>query len=98
MPCVGLLLDAGSKPNSQDMIFETPMHLALRARHPPPTAIALVTILIQYGASPSILGNNEETPFDILHDTGQFECMEILKEALGMQATENLKIFCHDNV
>ncbi|KXJ11019.1 ankyrin-1 [Exaiptasia diaphana] len=90
--CALCLLDAGSKPNSQDMIFETPLHLALRARHPPPTAIALMTVLLQYGASPSLIGNNDETPFDILIDTSQTECLEMLEDALENPRT--LKQMC----
>ncbi|KAK3747587.1 hypothetical protein QZH41_015821 [Actinostola sp. cb2023] len=83
LPCLVLLLDAGSKPNAQDMIFDTPLHHVLRARHPPPTAMALMSILLQYGASPSIMGSSDQTPFDIINDTGQSECSDVLMEALG---------------
>ncbi|XP_031562875.1 ankyrin repeat and SOCS box protein 13-like [Actinia tenebrosa] len=80
--CAILLLDAGSKPNAQDMVLDTPLHHALRAKLPPPTAIAIITLLLQYGASPTIRGNNDDTPFDIIRETGQRECMDTLMEAL----------------
>ncbi|XP_032229100.2 ankyrin repeat domain-containing protein 29 [Nematostella vectensis] len=79
--CTTLLLDAGAKPNSIDMVYDTPLHLALRARHPPPTAVALMTVLLQYGASPRILGKGDETPFDIIKDTAQTGCLDVLLDA-----------------
>jgi hypothetical protein len=55
--------------------------------------MALTSILLQYGGSPSILGHNDETPFDVLRETGQRECLDVLMEAFGKHSKGFLRLF-----
>ena len=78
-----MLLDAGSDVNAQDLVRETPLHLTLRANHAYDIAIQLTTILLQYGASPSLPGRDEDLPFEVAIQNGQTYCLEPLENAPG---------------
>ena len=78
-----MLLDIGSKVNGTDLVKDTPLHLALRANHAFDIAIQLTSVLLQYGASPTLLGREDDMPLDIARQTGQGYCLELLEAALG---------------
>lgn len=83
MSCALKLLDAGSDVNTQDLVRETPLHLTLRANHAYDITIQMTTLLLNYGASPSLPGRDDEMSSDIIKSTGQEYCMELLQNALG---------------
>ena len=78
-----MLLDIGSKVNARDLVRETPLHLTLRADHAYDIAVQLTSVLLQYGASPTLLGREDDMPLDIARQTGQGYCVELLETALG---------------
>lgn len=77
-----MLLDIGSKVNARDLVRETPLHLTLRADHAYDIAVQLTSVLLQYGASPTLLGREDDMPLDIARQTGQGYCVELLETAL----------------
>lgn len=78
-----MLLDIGSKVNATDLVRDTPLHLTLRANHAHDIAVQLTSILLQYGASPTLLGRDDDMPLDIARLSGQSYCLELLEIALG---------------
>ena len=77
-----MLLDVNSKVNARDLVRDTPLHLALRAyRHD--ITVQLTSVLLQYGASPTLLGGEDDTSLDIARQTGRESCLELLQAALG---------------
>ena len=78
-----MLLDIGAKVNATDLVRDTPLHLALRANHAYDIAVQLTSTLLQYGASPTQLGREDDMPLDIARQTGQGYCYELLEAALG---------------
>ena len=83
---VVMLLDVGSKVNGTDLLRDTPLHLTLRAGHAYDIAVQLTTILLQYGASPTLLGRDDDMPIDIARQNGQTYCLELLEMALGKKS------------
>lgn len=81
---VVMLLDVGSKVNGTDLLRDTPLHMTLRADHAYDIAVQLTTILLQYGASPTLLGHDDDMPLDIARRSGQSYCLELLEIALEM--------------
>lgn len=79
---VMMLLDIGAKVNATDLVRDTPLHLALRADHAYDIAVQLTAILLQYGASPTLLGREDDMPLDIARQTCQGYCLELLEAAL----------------
>ena len=79
---VVMLLEVGSKVNGTDLVRDTPLHLTLRADHAYDIAVQLTTILLQYGASPTLLGRDDDMPLDIEGGSGQTYCLELLEMAL----------------
>ncbi|KAL9951425.1 hypothetical protein ACROYT_G044084 [Oculina patagonica] len=79
-----MLLDVNSKVNGTDLVRDTPLHLTLRADHAFDIAVQLTTILLQYGASPTLLGRDDDMPLDIARLSGQTYCLELLQMALEM--------------
>lgn len=79
-----MLLDIGSKVNATDLVRDTPLHLTLRANHAHDIAVQLTSILLQYGASPTLLGRDDDMPLDIARLSGQSYCLELLEIALEM--------------
>ena len=88
-----MLLDIGSKVNGTDLVRDTPLHLTLRANHAYDIAVQLTSVLLQYGASPTLLGREDDMPLDIARQTGQGYCLELLEAALG----ENFLKLSSDN-
>ena len=80
---VVMLLDVGSKVNGTDLVRDTPLHSTLRADHAYDIAVQLTTILLQYGASPTLLGRDDDMPLDIARQSGQTYCLELLEMAVG---------------
>ena len=78
-----MLLDINSKVNATDLLKDTPLHLTLRANHAYDIAVQLTTVLLQYGASPTLLGRDDDMALDIAKQTGQTYCLELLEMALG---------------
>ena len=78
-----MLLDINSKVNATDLLRDTPLHLTLRADHAYDIAVQLTTILLQYGASPTLLGREDDMPIDIARYSNQSYCLELLEMALG---------------
>lgn len=78
-----MLLDIGSKVNAVDLVRDTPLHLALRANHAYDIAIQLTSTLLRYGASPTLLGRDDDMPMDIAKQSYQDYCLELLEDALG---------------
>ena len=70
--------------NAKDLVFDTPLHLALRGNHPHDVAVELTNLLLQYGASPTMLGRDDEMPIEIAQSMHQFTCVELLENSLGM--------------
>ena len=86
-----MLLDVNSKVNARDLVRDTPLHLALRAyRHD--ITVQLTSVLLQYGASPTLLGGEDDTPLDIARQTGRESCLELLQAALGENYTTQCKV------
>ena len=83
---VVMLLDVGSKVNGTDLVRDTPLHLTLRADHAYDIAVQLTTILLQYGASPTLLGRDDDMALDIARQSGQTYCLELLEMALGKKS------------
>ena len=83
---VVMLLDVGSKVNGTDLLRDTPLHMTLRADHAYDIAVQLTTILLQYGASPTLLGHDDDMPLDIARRSGQSYCLELLEIALGKKS------------
>lgn len=90
-----MLLDIGSKVNGTDLVKETPLHLALRANHAYDIAIQLTSVLLQYGASPTLLGREDDMPLDIARQTGQGHCLELLEAALGENTDHHINCSTH---
>ena len=78
-----MLLDVGSKVNAKDLVRDTPLHLALRANLAYDVAVQLTSILLQYGASPILLGREDDMPLAIARQTSQGYCLELLESAVG---------------
>ena len=78
-----MLLDSGSKVNATDLVRDTPLHLALRANHAYDIAVQLTSVLLRYGASPTLLGRDDDMPLDVARQTYQGYCSELLDAALG---------------
>ena len=78
-----MLLDVNSKVNARDLVRDTPLHLTLRADHAYDIAVQLTSVLLQYGASTTLLGREDDMPLDIARQTGQGYCLELLQAALG---------------
>ncbi|KAJ7328220.1 actin- protein 3 [Desmophyllum pertusum] len=79
-----MLLDINSKVNATDLLRDTPLHLTLRADHAYDIAVQLTTILLQYGASPTLLGREDDMPIDIARYSNQSYCLELLEMALEL--------------
>ncbi|XP_073259525.1 uncharacterized protein [Porites lutea] len=79
-----MLLDVNSKVNARDLVRDTPLHLTLRADHAYDIAVQLTSVLLQYGASTTLLGREDDMPLDIARQTGQGYCLELLQVALEM--------------
>lgn len=77
-----MLLDSGSKVNATDLVRDTPLHLALRANHAYDIAVQLTSVLLRYGASPTLLGRDDDMPLDVARQTYQGYCSELLDAAL----------------
>ena len=90
-----MLLDIGSKVNGTDLVKETPLHLALRANHAYDIAIQLTSVLLQYGASPTLLGREDDMPLDIARQAGQGHCLELLEAALGENTDHHINCSTH---
>lgn len=88
-----MLLDVGSKVNGTDLLRDTPLHLTLRADHAYDIAVQLTTILLQYGASPALLGRDDDMPLDIARQSGQTYCLELLEMALGKRSMAAMRTF-----
>ena len=78
-----ILLDVGSEVNAVDLVRDTPLHLALRANHAYDIAVQLTSTLLRYGASPTLLGRDDDMPIDVAKQTYQDYCLELLEDALG---------------
>lgn len=87
-----LLLDGCSWVNAKDLVYDTPLHLALRGNHPHDVGVELTTLLLQYGASPTMLGRDDEMPIETAQSTGQFTCVEMLENSLA--CPRSLVILC----
>ena len=83
MNAAALLLDGCSWVNAKDLVHDTPLNLSLRGNHPHDVAVELTTLLLQYGASATLLGKDDEMPIEIAQSTGQSTCLELLKNSLG---------------
>ena len=88
-----MLLDVGSKVNGTDLLRDTPLHLTLRADHAYDIAVQLTTILLQYGASPTLLGRDDDMPLDIARQSGQSYCLELLEMAVGEKSNGCMRTF-----
>ena len=89
---VVMLLEVGSKVNGTDLVRDTPLHLTLRADHAYDIAVQLMTILLQYGASPILLGLDDDMPLDIARRSGQTYCLDLLEMALGKKSMTTMSI------
>ena len=78
-----ILLDVCSEVNAVDLVRDTPLHLALRANHAYDIAVQLTSTLLRYGASPTLLGRDDDMPIDVAKQTYQDYCLELLEDALG---------------
>ena len=87
-----MLLDLNSKVNARDLVRDTPLHLTLRADHAYDIAVQLTSVLLQYGASTTLLGREDDMPLDIARQTGQGYCLELLQAALGENYTTQCKV------
>ena len=86
-----MLLDVNSKVNAKDFGRDTPLHLMLRGFYHHDIKIQLTSVLLQYGASPTVLGGEDDTPLDIARQTGRESCLELLQAALGENYTTQCK-------
>lgn len=77
-----ILLDVCSEVNAVDLVRDTPLHLALRANHAYDIAVQLTSTLLRYGASPTLLGRDDDMPIDVAKQTYQDYCLELLEDAL----------------
>ena len=86
-----ILLDVNSKVNAKDFGRDTPLHLTLRAPRES-SRVQLTSVLLQYDASPTLLGGKDDTPLDIARQTGRESCLELLQAALGENYTTQCKV------
>ena len=88
-----MLLDVGNKVNGTYLVPDTLLHLTLRADHAYDIAIQLTTIMLQYGASPTLLGRDDDMPLDIARQSGQTYCLELLEMAVGKKSVAAMSTF-----
>ena len=58
--CVSLLLEANCEKDCQDDLGDTPLHKAVRR-----SVFAVVELLVEGGADPTIRNNNQQLPQDL---------------------------------
>lgn len=86
-----MLLDVNSNVNAKDLVRDTPLHLTLKRAYRHDMTVQLTSVLLQYGASPTVLGGEDDTPLDIARQTGRESCLELLQAAVGENYTTQCK-------